>query len=152
MFFAGIISYFIQYQPDMKFIKILLRYWESITIALVILYLSFAPPTTFDKVPSFNYEDKLVHLLLYAGLTCVLMYDFRKYAKISNTSKWTFVLVCLILPIFLGGAVEILQPIYFAPRTAEWADWLSDILGALLGWGAMALLKLTPKSFSSQSK
>jgi VanZ family protein len=135
----------------MKFLKILFRYWESLITTFVILYLSFTPPTTFDKVPSFTYEDKLVHLFLYAGLTCVLMFDFRKYAN-NNSSKWTFVLVCLLLPVFLGGAVEILQPIYFAPRTAEWIDWISDILGALLGWGTMALLKLTPRSFSTQSK
>jgi len=136
----------------MKLVKILFRYWESITIVLVILYLSFAPPSTFKGVPSFEYEDKLVHLLLYAGLTCVLIFDFRKYAKDNNISKWAFALICLILPIFLGGAVEILQPIYFAPRTAEWFDWFSDILGTFFGWSAMILLKLTPRSFSSQSK
>ena len=74
----------------MKLVKILFRYWESITIVLVILYLSFAPPSTFKGVPSFEYEDKLVHLLLYAGLTCVLIFDFRKYAKDNSISKWAF--------------------------------------------------------------
>jgi len=46
----------------------------------------------------------------------------------------TFMLISLLTPVILGGIVEILQPIYFAPRTAEWLDWFSDITGALLGW------------------
>jgi VanZ family protein len=134
----------------MKLIKIVFRYWESIAIAFLILYLSFAPPTTFDKVPSFTYEDKLVHLLLYAGLTCVLIFDYRKYVKSNQSNKYLFLFTCMILPVLLGGAVEILQPMYFAPRTAEWIDWFSDIAGTLLGWGVMHLLKLTPSSTSGK--
>jgi VanZ family protein len=125
----------------MKIKKNLFRYWESTIITLGILYLSFAPPSTFQRVPSFPYEDKLVHLLLYAGLTCMLVYDFWKYAKRNNTNRLAFLLICLVFPIFLGGAVEILQPIYFAPRTAEWLDWFSDIAGVLIGWQNMRFLK-----------
>ena len=136
----------------MKFINILLRYWESIIIALGILYLSFAPPSTFKGVPSFTNEDKLVHLLLYAGLTCVLIFDFRKYAKNNKANTLGFILVCLAFPVFLGGLVEILQPMYFAPRTGEWSDWLSDILGTLLGLLAMYILRLMPKLTNKTSK
>jgi VanZ family protein len=134
----------------MTFLKHIFRYWESIIIVLVILYLSFAPPSTFKGVPSFNFEDKLVHLLLYGGLTTILMFDFRKYAKNNNTNLLVFVLACLVFPIFLGGTIEILQPLYFAPRTAEWLDWFSDIAGVLAGWSGMSLLKLTPQFYSGK--
>jgi len=125
----------------MKLLKHFFFYWESIIVVLVILYLSFAPPSTFKGVPSFPYEDKLVHMLLYSGLTCMLIYDFWKYAKRNNTNILAFILICLVFPIFLGGAVEILQPMYFAPRTAEWFDWFSDITGVLIGWQSMRFLK-----------
>jgi VanZ family protein len=126
----------------------LFQYWESLIITLGILYLSFAPPSTFNGVPTFEYEDKLVHLLMYAGLTSILIFDFRKKSKYDYVNKLKFVFVCLIFPVFLGGAVEILQPMYFAPRSAEWTDWLSDIIGVVLGLGMMRMVKL-PRSFYS---
>jgi len=124
----------------MKLKYFLSIYWKSIIIISGILYLSFAPPSTFKGVPTFEFEDKLVHLLMYGGLTCVLIYDFRQYAKNKTMSVLSFIFMCLLLPVILGGAIEILQPMYFAPRTAEWFDWFSDIAGVLLGWSAFQLI------------
>ena len=113
-------------------------YWKSLIIISGILYLSFAPPSTFKGVPSFENEDKLVHLIMYAGLTCFLIFDFRQYAKNKTLSVLAFILICLLFPVFLGGAVEILQPVFFAPRTAEWFD---DIAGVMLGWLVSQMIK-----------
>ena len=126
----------------MKIKKFLRTYWKSILIISGILYLSFAPPSTFKGVPSFENEDKLVHIIMYGGLTCVLIFDFRQYAKNNPLSSLAFILICLLTPVILGGVVEILQPLYFAPRTAEWFDWFSDITGVLLGWLVMKLVVL----------
>lgn len=133
----------------MKFIAFIRYYWKSIAVIAGILYLSFAPPSTFSGVPSFQNEDKLVHVFLYACLTIILIYDSRNYKKLT-TNKLAFVIYCIFVPIILGGLVEILQPMYFAPRTAEWFDWFSDITGVLVGWLTMSLLKLTPKSDSDK--
>jgi len=127
----------------MKIIHFILCFWKSILIISIILYLSFAPPSTFNGVPTFEYEDKLVHILMYAGLTGILIFDFRRYAKTKTMSIIAFILICLLFPVFLGGAVEILQPMYFAPRTAEWSDWFSDITGMLIGWTGIRFI--TPK-------
>ena len=127
----------------MKIIHFILCFWKSILIISIILYLSFAPPSTFNGVPTFEFEDKLVHILMYAGLTGILIFDFRRYAKTKTMSIIAFILICLLFPVFLGGAVEILQPMYFAPRTAEWSDWFSDITGMLIGWTGIRFI--TPK-------
>jgi len=124
----------------MKIKKFLRTYWKSILIISGILYLSFAPPSEFKGIPTFENEDKLVHIIMYGGLTCVLIFDFRQYAKNNTLSSLAFILICLLTPIILGGMVEILQPMYFAPRTAEWFDWFSDITGVLLGWLVMKLV------------
>ena len=124
----------------MKIKKFLRTYWKSLLIISGILYLSFAPPSTFKGVPSFENEDKLVHIIMYGGLTCVLIFDFRLHARNNPLSSLAFILICLLTPVILGGVVEILQPIYFAPRTADWFDWISDITGVLLGWLAMKLI------------
>lgn len=85
---------------------------------------------------------------MFTGLTGILIFDFRRYAKKITTLR--FVLICLAFPVFLGGAIEILQPLYFAPRTAEWFDWFSDITGVLLGWYAINLItrKLLKRYFN----
>jgi VanZ family protein len=124
----------------MKIRNFVSHYWKSILFVSVILYLSFAPPSTFKGIPTFENEDKLVHLFLYFVLTSILIFDFRQFAKNNHLSTITFTLICIVFPIILGGAIEILQPIYFAPRTAEWLDWFSDIAGVLLGWLGMSLI------------
>lgn len=121
--------------------SIILSYWKSIIIISGILYLSFASPSTFKEVPSFKYEDKLVHLIMYAGLTCVLIIDYMGYSKNNRKSTTAFLLICLALPVLFGGMIEIAQPVFFAPRTAEWIDWFSDIFGVMLGWFGIRLIR-----------
>ena len=124
-------------------IKIFLHtFWKSILIISGILYLSFASPSTFKDVPTFANEDKFVHLLMSAGLTGILMFDFRQYARNRNTSITAFLILCILFPVLLGGVVEIIQPIYFPPRTADWFDWFSDITGVFVGW--MVMRSITP--------
>lgn len=122
----------------MKNSYFLFHYWKSFIIIAIILYLSFASPSTFKEVPTFKFEDKLIHLLMYGGLTGILIFDFRQYAKNNYTTFLAFILVCLLFPATLGGAVEIIQPIYFPPRSAEWLDWCSDLSGVLVGWFVMS--------------
>ena len=124
----------------MKFISFIRSYRKSIIFTACILFLSFAPPSDFNGVPTFPNEDKLVHIFLYTCLTILLIFGFKNY-KGSTDNKLSFVLYCLLFPVILGGLVEILQPMYFAPRTAEWLDWFSDITGVLIGWSATKLLQ-----------
>jgi len=122
----------------MSIITTLKNYWKSLVIIAVILHLSFASPSEFKGIPTFENEDKLVHFLMYAGLAIVLIYDHKR-AK-PNNSLILYRLICIFFPIFIGGIVEILQPMYFAPRSASWFDWLADILGVLAGWLIMEAL------------
>jgi len=124
----------------MKFRNFVSHYWKSVIFISVILYLSFAPPSTFKGVPTFENEDKLVHLFLYFVLTCILIFDFRQFAKNNQMSILSFVIICILFPVILGGIVEIIQPIYFPPRTADWFDWFSDIMGVFVGWFGMSIM------------
>lgn len=125
----------------MKLKNLFVHYWKSILVIGCILYLSFTSPSTFKEIPKFENEDKLVHLLMFAGLTSMLIYDLNQQVKYKHKASLASVMICILFSIFLGGAIEILQPMYFAPRTAEWLDWFSDIGGVFLGWLAMYLLK-----------
>lgn len=110
------------------------KYWKSILTFLLILHLSFAPPSEFKKIPTlFENEDKLIHLLMYMGFTAVLMFDVSCNMKQWGSNRKLITLISIGFPIFVGGAIEILQPIIAFPRTASWFDWYADICGALLG-------------------
>jgi VanZ family protein len=120
--------------------RFITSYWKSIFILTVIFYLSFAPPSTFEEVPTFEipYLDKIIHFVLYFVLSFNLINEFTN----SNfTQKKRFIWVGLVCLIILGGLIEIAQQQYFAPRTAEWIDWISDGIGVFAGWGFYKFLK-----------
>jgi len=93
---------------------------------------------------------------MFFVLTAVLIYEFQKWtngrkdertknshAQFLNNDissfrlfahSRNFVLSCLVFPIALGGATEILQEMFFKPRSAEWFDWAADIAGVLAAW------------------
>ncbi|MDR0370958.1 MAG: VanZ family protein [Prevotellaceae bacterium] len=105
-------------------------YWKSLLIFAMVLYLSFAPSSTFDgiSIPAIPYLDKLVHFIMYAACTAVLCFDFFRQQKVVK-SRTMFIIICIVLPILIGGVVELMQERFFYPRTGDWCDWLADILG-----------------------
>ena len=122
-------------------INILVRhYWRSAFVIGCILYLSFAPPSTFDKIPTVENEDKLVHFLMYGGLSFTLMFDFLIHQK-PKYRLWLFILIGMLCPIFMGGIVEIIQPLYFAPRSGSWGDFAANTTGVLLSGTIVYLMK-----------
>jgi VanZ family protein len=45
-----------------------------------------------------------------------------------------------MLPIIMGGLIEILQEYLTQTRSGDWFDFLFDVVGALLGWGIVLLI------------
>ncbi len=123
--------------------SIIRNYWKSTLTLLAILYLSFAPPSDFNKLPpiKIEYFDKIVHVLLYSFFTFILVTDFSKNNKVIKNRKNYFILSCIVFPIIFGGCVEIAQYLWFYPRSAEWIDWFSDILGVSIGLIVRSLFK-----------
>ena len=116
-------------------INFIRQFWKSLSILLILLYLSFAPPSSFKEIPPIKIEffDKLVHVVLYAFFTFVLTVDYRKYFG-DKASKSIFFIWCLLFPVLLGGFIEIAQETWFSPRTAELIDWFADIIGTVIGF------------------
>ena len=70
--------------------------------------------------PGPNLSDKLLHLIAFAALAFPL----------ARTERFGLFPV-FIGAIFFGGIIEILQ-LYFG-RSADFKDWVADILGVVLG-------------------
>ncbi|MBP6610153.1 MAG: VanZ family protein [Paludibacter sp.] len=109
------------------------NYWKSILVTLLLFYLSFARPASLPQISVFNLTDKAAHYLIYVACGLMLIYDFIK-ANGKDFSPIKFYLVCVFGPIILGGLIEIAQETFFKPRSAEWLDWLCDIVGILTAW------------------
>lgn len=121
-------------------LRIIENYWRSMLFTLLLFYLSFARPASFTDINVVNITDKTAHYLVYVAYGIILIYDYLK-STVSNFSIKTFMFLCILSPIILGGLIEIAQETFFKPRSAEWVDWLCDILGILTAWLLFYLIK-----------
>lgn len=120
--------------------KTIITFWKSISFTMLIFYLSFARPASFTDINVVNLTDKTAHYLVYVAYGLILIYDYFKFSASSFSLK-IFLGVCILTPIVLGGLIEIAQETFFKPRSAEWVDWLCDILGILTAWLVFYFIK-----------
>lgn len=115
-------------------LKIIFKYtWPPMIIAVIIFYLCCLIPT--NDIPDMEFDffiptDKIVHFLMYFGLSIVasLNYIYDKKGKIIILKLVAF---AVLVPIIYGGLIEILQAEYFTERSGDWYDFLADVSGSL---------------------
>ena len=106
------------------------KYPLSLLVIATILFLSlFNPPKTkLDPIPNI---DKIVHVCMYGGLELVIWIEYLRH---HNNLNWIKILFLgIIAPIAFGGLMEIAQMELTQGRSAEWADFLADSVGVLIG-------------------
>ncbi|NDW12543.1 hypothetical protein D0T50_06520 [Bacteroides sp. 214] len=105
------------------------KYPLSIIVTLVIVYLSFFKPPS-GSLPTFPHMDKIVHFLMYAGLSGMLWLEFiRNHQKAFPVGQaW---IVAFLFPVALSGCIEILQEYCTSYRGGEWGDFGANTTGAL---------------------
>lgn len=92
-----------------------------------LLWLSLTPnpPTAPSGLLSW---DKLQHAGAYALLTLLAGRFFSQWRPL-NRNPWFF---ALIVAVFCGGLIEILQGTLTDVRRAEWGDLVADAVGGML--------------------
>lgn len=106
----------------------------AILWGIVILVLCAFPGGNLPRV-SFNFIiplDKLVHTILF-GVFCFLLI-------LGNAKQYTFtvlrnypILISVVISIFYGILIELLQEYVFTERSFEWMDVIADSSGSLIG-------------------
>ena len=111
-------------------IQFIRKYPLSLLIIATILFLSlFNPPKT--KLDPIQGIDKIVHVCMYGGLELVIWIEYLRH---HNNLNWVKILFLgIIAPIAFGGLMEIAQMELTQRRSAEWADFLADSVGVLIG-------------------
>jgi VanZ family protein len=108
------------------------RYWISILLVVVILVLCFINPPQMEAPPVTNF-DKLVHFLMFFGLSGTIFFDSSFYFK-RRAGGWLIFWSSLLFPTVFGGVIEIAQEYLTVLRTGDWIDFLFDTIGAACGY------------------
>ena len=95
--------------------------------AIVLFLLSALPQ--LGRAPSFPFSDKVAHLILYAVLGAALAWGWSRSPRLVPH------LVLLVTGAVYGLSDEWHQ-MYVPGRVPDLADWLADVVGLLVGYGA----------------
>lgn len=135
----------------MKHTTFIARYIPTTMVLAAILYLSLAPNPVPDTGGLFDFpgSDKVVHGIMYMGLTLVFCFDYYRYSPAKNNSRT--MLAAFIIAVVLGGLIEILQQAMHMGRTGDIYDFLADAVGAAIGMG-LGLWVIKPFLLSRQAK
>ena len=83
--------------------------------------------TSLQRFYFFENEDKLIHFLMYFGVSIAFL--FEHYIKSSKTDTGFFLFN--LYPILLGGFIEIMQSVLTNYRSGDWHDFLADVFGVI---------------------
>ena len=103
---------------------------------IIITVLSGYPGRDLPKAP-FDEFDKLVHLVIYAMLSGLILLGFLKNQKTTTLYCW----ISIVFASAYGGIVELLQQYIFINRYGDWYDFLANTLGAILGIVIMKIVR-----------
>lgn len=112
--------------------KLLLRYTflPLITGFIIFIATCLVTPSQVPDMPGEVPWDKLVHFGMFFFLSAVSLVDYYRMHK-GNPATFRWIVWGFLLPVLYGGAIELLQKYFFPSRSAEWGDWIADILGSL---------------------
>jgi len=108
------------------------RYPLSHLVIATIIILSLAPIPEIPHLPSISLLDKWAHFVMYGGLCLVIWWEYlRQHARVN----WKRSIVgAILLPVALGGLMELAQAYLTTCRSGEWLDFVADTIGVILGF------------------
>ena len=106
------------------------RYPLALLIALVITTLSLIPIPEVKELENISLLDKWVHMLMYATLCCVIWGEYLHSHARLNAKR--LAVGAFLLPILMGGMLELAQRYLTTCRSGEWLDFLANSTGVVL--------------------
>ena len=106
------------------------RYPLSHFVTAVIIILSLAPIPDMPQLPNVKFMDKWVHFVMYGGLCMVIWWEYLRQHRNTDWSRAS--VGAILLPIVLGGLMELGQAYLTTCRSGEWLDFIADSFGVLL--------------------
>ena len=112
-------------------LKYLKRYPLSLLVFAAIVYLSLFRPSDDMQLPMlFEHMDKVVHFIMYAGLSFIIWYEFfRSHTKKGMNIK--LFLAIFLIPALFSGFMEYMQSKATDYRSGDIMDLLFNVLGII---------------------
>ena len=95
---------------------------------MLISVLSLVPGDQLPESPV-KYTDLAVHVLMYAAWMFVLGLELQRQYSPPTRRLWV---ICLLIMVFYGGLIEVLQESFIPGRYGSISDALANISGSLL--------------------
>ena len=106
------------------------RYPLSNVVATAIVILSLIPIPEVPQLENISLLDKWVHMVMYGGLCMVIWWE---YLRQHRSIHWRRALVgAVLLPVALGGGLELAQKYLTTCRSGEWLDFMANSVGVVL--------------------
>lgn len=108
------------------------RYPISLCIIVAVIYLSFFRPPSPEEIPTFPGMDKVVHFLMYFGLSGVLWWEHHRAHRKYCAPRWHGYVGAMVCPIVFSGVVELLQTYCTTYRGGDWLDFAANAAGVVV--------------------
>lgn len=116
--------------------------WFLVILALCSMPGKSIPHISWLELLSF---DKFVHASIFFGLQILMMRAFVFSSSFSKL-KWLILLFCVVY----GGALEIMQSMFFSERSGDIMDFIANsfgCVGGLMLFNRIKQLKLVTRFF-----
>jgi VanZ family protein len=113
---------------------LLKKYRLSLLFIGFILTICFInPPENLPEELSVTNLDKLVHFLMFLGLSVIIFYESALRIK-RKAGRRTVFGSSFLFPVVFSGSIEIAQAYLTVTRSGSWPDFLSDVAGICCGY------------------
>jgi len=120
----------------MSYLSIHIRQYKFTAVITIII--TFISLINESNIPStgwlaFKNSDKVVHIIMYMSLSYVMFLERNQKRYLSVRHHKIPNVIIMIILIFMGGVIEIIQPIV-SNRSCNLLDFIANGIGAILGF------------------
>lgn len=117
----------------LRFLRQIPPYLLTLIVFVAICYLSLDADPFPDRERWFTFpgSDKVVHFIMYGGLTATFCFDY--YRRTTARCKLWLLIVALAGAITVGAVLELLQAHMGIGRSGDYVDFIANSLGAVVG-------------------
>ena len=110
----------------------ILYFWPSALVVAFILYATLSSAPTADiSLMLFPYADKLIHAIMFGGLTGAVAFDCRRSGMSLTRPLMLAIAACVAV---FGALDEFAQALLTEVRSGDGFDWLADVAGILVAY------------------
>lgn len=108
------------------------KFYPTFLLIGCITLLSVANFSSLEIKPTVPNMDKLVHGVMYFGLSLVLLEDLISPEKPRRRYP-RYMLIAFLIAVSIGGLMELIQNYLVSSRSGDWYDMLANTIGAFAG-------------------